>query len=403
MMEHLAAAVALLLAAQGDVATKSGGLARPAPPPLPYEGVYQPRGVDEIGWWREDDESERALANSQTVIREEALTAYVKQVLCSAVGANRCNATRVYILREPTFNATMSPNGTMRVYSGLLLRVRSEAELASVLGHEFGHFEKRHTLQRFKAARSGSDVLAWAQVLASMNTYAATNFNSVQLSIYGGLYRFDRNHEREADLVGLGYLNSSALRPQAASRVWRNLIAESEASASSRGLSKPRFDRVAFFATHPPQAERAAYLADLALPEADSRDEGRDRYAAALAKWTPVFLEDQIKLNDFGGSEYIINMLAENGWTAPLWYARGELFRTRGAQRDLVYASDFYAKAIALDPGLAAAHRGLGLSLIKTGRTAEGRTALQRYLELKPDASDAAIIGMTLSSTGGTQ
>lgn len=355
--------------------------------------------------WREDDESERALANSPIVIRDEALTSYLKRVLCSAVGSDRCESTRVYILREPTFNATMSPNGTMRVYSGLLLRVQSEAELAAVLGHEFGHFEKRHTLDRFKAARTGTDLLSWAVVLASMsnNPNAGRNFQALELSVYGNFLRFNRNQEREADLVGLGYLNASPLRPQAASRVWRNVMAEIEASARSRGLKKPRFDRVAFFASHPPQAERATYLADLAAPEGDARDDGADRYAQAMAKWLPIFLDDQIKLNDFGASEYVINMLAEKGWTAPLWHARGELFRTRGAQRDLVYASDFYSKAIALDPASPESHRGLGLSLVKTGRASEGRTALERYLQLKPDASDAAMIGMTISSIGGTQ
>jgi predicted Zn-dependent protease len=378
---------------------------KPAPPPPPYAGVYQPQGVDEIGIWREDDEDERRLANSPLVIRDEALTAYVKGVLCSAVGEDRCKTTRVYILREPHFNASMSPNGTMRVLSGLLLRVRSEAELASVLGHEFGHFEKRHTLAQFKANRRSSDLLAWAALLAfTANTYTAyRSFDDLQLSVYGRLARFSRDDEREADITGLGYLNASKLRPQAASRVWRKMIAEQEASAVGRGLKKPRFDKVAYFASHPPEAERATYLAALAAPEGEARDEGVERYKQALAKWLPTLLDDQVKLNDFGGSEFLINELAQDGWTAPLWQARGELFRARGAPRDLVNAADFYAKAIALDPQLAEAHRGLGLSLIKTGRTTEGCTALQRYLQLKPNASDAAMIGMTIASVGGTK
>ena len=394
-----AACAALACATPAGAADKT----RPAPKPAPYAGVYQPQGVDEIGMWREDDESERRLANSPIVIRDEALTAYVKGVLCTAVGEDRCNSTRVYVLREPTFNATMSPNGTMRVYSGLLLRVGSESELASVLGHEFGHFEKRHTLARFKAHRTGTDILSWAAVLTSMSgSYEVRRtFGDLEFSVYGTLLRFSRDNEREADLVGLGYLNASSLRPQAASRVWRNFMAETEASATARGLKKPRFDRIAFFASHPPEAERATYLGALAAPDGDTRDEGADRYKAAMAKWLPVFLEDQIKLNDFGGSEYLINQLAKDGWTPWLWQARAELFRTRGAPRDLVHATDFYAKAIALDPQLAEAHRGHGLSLIKTGRATEGRRALERYLELKPDASDAAMIKMTIASVGG--
>jgi len=394
----LAAAAALVLTA----AAPSIG---PAPPPPPFAGLYQPQGVDEIGLWHEADESERALANSPVLIRDEALNAYVKSVLCSAVGTDRCGATRLYILRTPVFNASMAPNGTMRVFSGLLLRVRSEAELASVLGHEFGHFEQRHTVRGFKAARTGTDLASWASLLAGMSTtyQRRATFNDLQLSIYGDLYRFNRNQEREADLLGLGYLNASRLRPQAAAVVWRHQMAEVEASATSRGLKKPRFDTVAFFASHPPDGERAAYLGALADPADATRDDGAERYRQALAPWLPKFLDDQIKLNDFGASDYIIASLAESGWTAPLWTARGDLFRARGNPRDLVAAADFYGKAAALDTTYADAYRGLGLSLVKTGHPAEGAAALTRYLQLKPDAPDAGMIALTATSAKATQ
>lgn len=372
----------------------SAALASKAPPPPPYHGVYQPQGVDEIGLWREDDEAERALAASPIVIRDEALTTYVKDVLCRTVGLDRCNAVRVYVLREPIFNASMSPNGTMRVFSGLLLRMRSEAELAAVLGHEFGHFEKRHGLVEFKAARRGSDLLAWSALLASMSaSYEVQRaYRDLELSIYGSFYRFNRDQEREADLLGIGYLNSSELPPQAASQVWQNLMGEIEASATARGLRKPNFKAVAFTASHPPEGERAEYLAALADPEAQERDDGAARYRAALAPWLPMFLQDQIKLNDFGGSDYLIERLAKDGWTADLWFARAELYRARGNPRDLVHAIQFYRNAIELDPGLAEPHRGLGLALIKTGEREAGRAALRKYLEIKPDADDADMI-----------
>ena len=375
-------ALAVVVAFTFAIPSQAQNSVEPAAPPPPYTGAYQPRGVDEIGIWREDDESEQALVNSSIVIRDEAMNAYVKGVLCAAIGFDRCKAARVYILREPSFNASMSPNGTMRVFSGLLLRARNEAELASVLGHEFGHFERRHTLAKFKALRSGTDILSWALILASMSNSSDVrrSFGDLRYSVYGSLFRFSRDQEREADLIGLGYMNASTLRPQAASRIWRNLIGELEASAAARGLKRPRFDRVAFTASHPPEAERARYLDALANPEADHRDEGTDRYRIALAKWLPVFLDDQIKLNDFGASEYLIDALAQNGWTATLWYARGELFRSRGAPRDFANAAEFYANAIALEPDLAEAHRGLGLSLIKSGRLTEGCASLKQYL-----------------------
>lgn len=393
-MRSVLSSLAFLLIA----ATAQTSNAKPAPPPPPYAGAYQPRGVDEVGIWRQDDESERALAASSLVIRDEKLTAYVKKVLCDTVGTDRCNSVRVYIMREPTFNASMSPNGTMRVLSGLFLRVRNEAELAAVLGHEFGHFEKRHTLEHFKSARSGTDLLAWAAVLASIQQTndARTTYQNLEMSVYGNLYRNGRNQEREADMLGIGYLNHSKLPPQSAAKVWENIMAEIEASVRVKGVRKPNFNAIAFTASHPPHAERAAYLAELAQPDASSRDDGSERYRQALEAWMPTFLDDQVKLNDFGASEYLIESLAQSGWTAWLWHARGELYRGRGNPRDLVNAAEFYSKAISMDAGLASAYRGLGLSLLKTGQTSEGQAALRRYLLLKPDASDAKLIRMMI-------
>ncbi|MDB5696135.1 MAG: peptidase, partial [Sphingomonas bacterium] len=240
----------LSLALSGHASAAAKEVVKPAAAPPPYAGTYQPQGVDEIGLWRESDEGERALANSPLLIRDEKLNAYVREVLCKTVGADRCNTVRIYLIRYPVFNATMSPNGTMRVFSGLLLRARSEAELGAVLGHEFGHFEQRHTLTAFKAARRTTDLLSWAAVLTSMSGSAAVyqSFNNMQLSVLGGLARFGRDQEREADLLGIGYLNGGTLRPHSASRIWRNLIMEQEASAQARGLKKPSFNRIAFFA-----------------------------------------------------------------------------------------------------------------------------------------------------------
>jgi beta-barrel assembly-enhancing protease len=360
----------------------------------PYAGIYQPQGVDEIGWWREDDERERVLAASPLIIRDEKLTGYIKTVLCTTVGTDRCGSVRIYVLREPIFNASMSPNGTMRVFSGLLLRVRNEAELGAVLGHEFGHFERRHTLNRFKAQRSGTDLLAWSGLVFSMagGYRPLGSYRDLQWAIYGDLFRYGRDQEREADALGIGYLNQSSLPPQAAAIVWQNLMAEFEASARARGLRKPNFKTVAFTASHPPEGERAGYLTTMATPDGARRDDGAARYRAALGPWLPLLLEDQIKLNDFGASDYLIQNLANDEWTADLWFARAELYRTRGNQRDFANAVQFYGNAIGLNDGLSAAHRGLGLALIKSGRLVDGQAALQRYLQLSPDASDAKMI-----------
>src|SRR3546814_10740652 len=80
MRRRIAELVAIAAATVSSAAT---GQSKIAPPPPPYIGAYQPKGVDEIGLWRQEDEDERALANSPILIRDEALNSYVKNVLRS--------------------------------------------------------------------------------------------------------------------------------------------------------------------------------------------------------------------------------------------------------------------------------------------------------------------------------
>ena len=112
--------------------------AKPAAATLPpFESNYQPNDIDEKGLWMLADEDERGLRDSKLVIHDVALNTYLHGVLCRTVGTDRCGSVRIYVERVPAFNASMAPNGTLRIWTGLLLRIRSEAELAAVLGHEF--------------------------------------------------------------------------------------------------------------------------------------------------------------------------------------------------------------------------------------------------------------------------
>ena len=61
----------------------------------------------------------------------------------------------------------MAPNGVMMVWTGSLLRMRNEAQLALVLGHEFGHYRERHTLQQWRKLKRTRAFLGTFGVLAS--------------------------------------------------------------------------------------------------------------------------------------------------------------------------------------------------------------------------------------------
>jgi beta-barrel assembly-enhancing protease len=353
---------------------------------IPSSVGYQPKDALEKGLWLEMDEMERQMRASKHLIDDPALNAYVTGVLCRTVGKEKCGAARIYILRTPHFNAAMAPNGMMIVWSGLLLRTRNEAELATVLGHEFAHFENRHSLQSFRDLKAKSDALTWLSFVPGGML--------AQIGLIGSVFRFNREMEKQADMAALDYLGSSGYDPMAASQVWEQLRGEMEAQAKGGKTGPFKEQENDFFSSHPNSKDRMEYLRTAAERKAKSSDTGADRFRAAIGPWWPRLIEDQIKLNNFAATEYLLAGLAKGEWTAHLLYARGELYRARGKKEDFVTAEDFYRQAVEKDAALAESWRGLGLALLRQGKAGEGRKMLRRYLVAAPNAADKAMIAM---------
>lgn len=370
--------------------------------PLPaYTAAYEPKSLDERGLWMQADEHERFLRDSPLRINDGKLEPYLQEVLCRSVGADRCKGVRIYAMEVPAFNASMMANGAMVVWSGLLLRVRDEAELASVLGHEFAHFELRHGLAGFKARRSASDVMAWIGALGAVAASVgySTSGGSLNITVAGSLYRFNRDQETEADLLGLRYLSASGYPAHASADVWQSIMAESDASAAGRKNPPRKRYAAGFFDTHPTHLARATYLTTAAEQMPSGGDAGAERYRAAIAPYLPRFLDAQVKLNDFGGSTFILdNIAGRSGSTPDLLFARAELYRLRGNPRDLQTASDLYRQAEAAGYSAPQLKRNLGLALLRNGESEEGRKALSEYLRLLPNASDAKAIASLIEN-----
>jgi beta-barrel assembly-enhancing protease len=348
---------------------------------------YGPRDETERGLWQQMDEYERELKNSEFLMTDPALNAYVKGVLCKAVGAERCGVTRIYIVRTPQYNAMMAPNGMMIVWSGLLLRTRNEAELATVLGHEFAHFEKRHSIQMYNNIKSKTDAMSWLSVLPGGSL--------VQMSLMGSVMSFNRDMERQADLAALDDLARNGYDPIAASEIWEQLRAEMDSTSEGRRMRKAMDNAGDFFSSHPNTKERMEYLRAAAIGKRTSgQTMGTESYRRAMAPWWPQLINDQIKLNQFGATEFLLNSMARGKWSADLLYARGELYRARGKDGDFATAISYYKQAISEDAMLAESYRGLGVSLMRSGSKDEGKKALKQYLEKRPTADDHGIVSM---------
>jgi beta-barrel assembly-enhancing protease len=355
---------------------------------LPSAIDYTPQNDDERSLWLAMDEEEREVKNSKFLIKDPALNDYIRSVLCKAVGQDRCKSTRIYLMRTPEFNASMAPNGMMVVWSGLLLRARNEAELATVLGHEFGHFENQHSLQGFRDLRAKTDAIKWLSYVPYVGIVG-------QIGLVGSIFNFNREMERQADLAALEYLTGSGYDPMAASAIWEQLREEMDATAADRGMKSQKDDNGGFFATHPNSGERMEYLREAALKKTGAgKRNNKAEYRAALAPYWPLLIEDQIKLNDFGATEFLLKRLGKEGWSAEMLYARGELYRARGKTADFAKAVEFYQQALAKGDAPVETWRGLGLSLIRSGQLVPGQKALRSYLEKQPASADRAMITM---------
>jgi Zn-dependent protease with chaperone function len=387
------AAPVLGLAGPGQAAAVQDAALRPLPLTAPgFEGAYQPADDLERSLWQEMAEYERTLRTSQQVIRDPALNDYVREVLCRTVGPE-CQQVRLYILRAPEFNATMAPNGVMTVWSGLLLRVQNEAQLAAVLGHEYSHFQRRHSLAQFRRTKKSTNSSYWlSQITGAIVPFGGllTGFATM-----ASLYDFSRDQEEEADLDGLGMMAAAGYDPAEAPLIWERLLAERDATLEARGRKvEKRKTKAGLFDTHPSSQGRIEYMqAEIARAQlTGGADEGA-RYRAAMAAWWPQFLDDQLKLNDPGGSLFVIDSIEQaGGWSPWIAYARAEFHRRRSAAGDIDAAIGHYSDAIARGGDLPELWRGRGYALRKAGRAEEAVADLREYLGRAPDAHDRAMV-----------
>lgn len=348
----------------------------------PVGAGYQPLDRDERGLWMVADDAERELKRSSFLVRDAGINAYLRETLCRI--ARDCADIRLYVVRDATFNASMAANDVLVVNTGLLMRMRDEAQLAAVLGHEVAHYRYRHLLLGFRELRGRATAGVWL-AMTGVGLLAAT-------AALGGYFQFTREMEAQADAESVPMLAQAGYDPRRAAAIWQQIRDEQDATAAARGTKSRKDKDRSFWASHPPSAERLAALSALAARVKGGADVGTARYRDKLASLWPQLIDDEVKRNDFGGTEFLLTNLAQGQWTPDLLYARGELYRARGRPDDLAAAVGFYRQALAADPGHAECYRGLGLAQLRAGETVAGREALRRYLEQRPQAGDRAML-----------
>ncbi|MFZ5638779.1 MAG: M48 family metalloprotease [Pseudomonadota bacterium] len=362
------------------------GAAGAAPTPHIQPGERPASGSVESELWYSMDQAEKQIRNSPLIVRDPELQRYVEGVTCKVTG-EYCKDLRIYIVDIPVFNASMAPNGVTLVFTGALLRMRDESELATVLGHEFAHYKARHSLESYMTTK---------RTAAFLSTFGIITFGAgipiagqiAYLGGIGGLFKQSRDNEREADALGFQAATAEGYDPQAGVRVWERIRREEKADVTHK-------DR-AVFASHPQSAERiediraAATKVAVAEPRTNA-----DAYRTAMRPFMERWMESELSRRTYDTSIQVFKELkqdatAETSALATFYLA--EAHRRRNKGEDMSLAGQLYAEALSLPNPPPAAWREQGMFLRGKGDTAGAATALRTYLQAAPQASDAALI-----------
>ena len=163
------------------------------------------------------------------------------------------------LVADKQANAWCMPGGLIVVYEGLLPITQDEASLAIVLGHEIAHAVARHSAEQMSTQIKQQYGIQGVGALASVLGVGTNTISLGQAMASAGLnlanLKYSRNHESEADYMGLIFAAMAGYNPEAAVTFWQRM-----ASASTSNTSE-------FLSDHPSDATRIKNIQGW-LPEA---------------------------------------------------------------------------------------------------------------------------------------
>lgn len=162
------------------------------------------------------------------------------------------------LLNSSQVNAFCLPGGKVAVYSGILPIAKNENGLAIVMGHEIAHAIARHGAERMaqqKLVQLGTLAVGVASSDMDPEKRAALMGALGVGAQYGVLLPFSREHESEADYMGLVYAARACFDPTEAPKLWERMMASSKGQPAE------------FMSTHPSNQTRIRQLQQW-MPEA---------------------------------------------------------------------------------------------------------------------------------------
>ena len=215
------------------------------------------------------------VVQSIGVYPDPALQAYVADLGRKlAATSERPNLAWTFrVVDDPSVNAFAIPGGHVYITRGILAHMTSEAELATVMGHEIGHVTARHTAQQMTQQQLAGLGLAIGTIASSrIAQYAGQASQALQVLFL----KFSRDDESQADQLGIRYSSRANYDAREMIRVMQML----DKIDTEGGGKLPEW-----LATHPAPANRIEHInAILAATQADFSHAtvNRDGYARRI-------------------------------------------------------------------------------------------------------------------------
>jgi beta-barrel assembly-enhancing protease len=259
--------IATILAANTAFAAEAGTLSgKPYSPPANLDTSLPDLGdVSQTVLTQQDEDRigaqiMRDVSTSDDVVQDIEIIDYLNALGNRLVAASpdKLQKFNFFVVQDNSINAFAMPGGVIGVHTGLIAVSNSESELASVLGHEIGHVSQHH-LARMLASQKYDTFkniagIAVALLVARSNPELANG--ALAASSAAGVQRqldYTREHEREADRVGLSILDAAGFDVRAMPAFFTTL---------QRGTRFSEGTAPSFLRTHPLNAERIADVAN---------------------------------------------------------------------------------------------------------------------------------------------
>ncbi len=196
------------------------------------------------------------IRRSAPTIPDALLNNYLENISFKLAARSQLQDRRLsfIIIDSEEINAFAAPGGIIGVNTGLFLNARTEAEFASVMGHELAHVSQRHFARGIDQAQAGrvgqlAGLLASVLIMATSDgAHGATALTAAQGLAADQQLRFSRSNESEADRIGQDTMFNAGFDPRAQASMYEQLLA-----ANRFGRRPPEF-----LLTHPLTESRIA-------------------------------------------------------------------------------------------------------------------------------------------------